>query len=161
LRAVTAPDGPVLVIAAAGTGKTRTLTHRVAWLVLERGVDPRHILLLTFTNRAAREMLERAAHLIGGDVGGLWGGTFHHSANRMLRRHAARLGYGPDYTILDEDDSSRLLKACIAELGLKDKKFPKAQVLGGVFGLAANRAASSRRRCASISREHAVDIEGC
>ena len=140
LRAVTAPDGPVLVIAAAGTGKTRTLTHRVAWLVLEKGVDPRNVLLLTFTNRAAREMLERAAHLVGGDVGGLWGGTFHHVANRMLRRHAALLGYGPDYSILDEDDSARLLKACIAELGLKDKKFPKASVLGSVFGLAARSA---------------------
>ncbi len=160
LRAVTAPDGPVLVIAAAGTGKTRTLTHRVAWLVLERGVDPRHILLLTFTNRAAREMLERAAHLIGGDVGGLWGGTFHHAANRMLRRHAPLLGYGPDYTILDEDDSARLLKACIVELGLKDKKFPKAQVLGSVFGLAANRAASVEETVRAHFGEHAVDIDG-
>jgi DNA helicase II / ATP-dependent DNA helicase PcrA len=74
-------------------------------------------------------MLERAAHLVGGDVGGLWGGTFHHAANRMLRRHAPLLGYGSDYTILDEDDSLRLIKACIAELGLKDKKFPKPKVL--------------------------------
>ena len=160
LRAVTAPDGPVLVIAAAGTGKTRTLTHRVAWLVLGRGVDPRHILLLTFTNRAAREMLDRAAQLIGGDVGGLWGGTFHHSANRMLRRHAPLLGYGPDYTILDEDDSSRLLKACIMELGLKDKQFPKAQVLGSVFGLAANRAASVEETVRGHFGDHTVDIEG-
>ena len=160
LRAVTAPDGPVLVIAAAGTGKTRTLTHRVAWLVLEQGIDPRHILLLTFTNRAAREMLERAAHLIGGDVGGLWGGTFHHAANRMLRRHAALLGYGPDYTILDEDDSARLLKACIAELGLKDKKFPKATVLGSVFGLAANRGADVAATVREHFEEHAVDADG-
>ena len=158
--AVTAPDGPVLVIAAAGTGKTRTLTHRVAWLVLERGVDPQHILLLTFTNRAAREMLERAAHLIGGDVGGMWGGTFHHAANRMLRRNAALLGYGPDYTILDEDDSTRLLKACIVELGLKDKKFPKAQVLGSVFGLAANRAASVEETVREHFGEHEVDLDG-
>lgn len=160
LRAVTAPDGPVLVIAAAGTGKTRTLTHRVAWLVLEKGIDPRHILLLTFTNRAAREMLERAAQLVGGDVGGLWGGTFHHAANRLLRRHAALLGYGPDYTILDEDDSARLLKACIAELGLKDKKFPKATVLGSVFGLAANRGADVEATVREHFEEHAVDLEG-
>ena len=160
LRAVTAPDGPVLVIAAAGTGKTRTLTHRVAWLVLERGVDPRHILLLTFTNRAAREMLDRAAQLVGGDVGGLWGGTFHHSANRMLRRHAALLGYGPDYSILDEDDSARLLKACIAELGLKDKKFPQAQVLASVFGLAANRGADLAETVHEHFGEHAVDLAG-
>jgi len=160
LKAVTAPDGPVLVIAAAGTGKTRTLTHRVAWLVLERGVDPRQILLLTFTNRAAREMLERAAHLVGGDVGGLWGGTFHHAANRMLRQHAPLLGYGQDFTILDEDDSTRLLKACIVELGLKDKKFPKPKVLGSVFGLAANRAADVEETVRDHFEEHAVDIEG-
>lgn len=160
LRAVTAPDGPVLVIAAAGTGKTRTLTHRVAWLVLERGVDPRRILLLTFTNRAAREMLDRAARLVGGDVGGLWGGTFHHAANRMLRRHAPLLGYGPDYTILDEDDTNRLLKACIAELGLKDKKFPKPKVLGSVFGLAANRAVPVEETVTAHFEQHTVDIEG-
>ena len=160
LRAVTAPDGPVLVIAAAGTGKTRTLTHRVAWLVLEKGIDPRRILLLTFTNRAAREMLERAAHLIGGDVGGLWGGTFHHAANRMLRRHAALLGYGPDYTILDEDDSERLLRTCVAELGLKDKKFPKPKVLAGVFGLAANRGAPIEETVREHFEEHAVDLDG-
>ena len=160
LRAVTAPDGPVLVIAAAGTGKTRTLTHRVAWLALEKGIDPRRMLLLTFTNRAAREMLERAAHLIGGDVGGMWGGTFHHAANRMLRRHASRLGYGADYTILDEDDSTRLLKACIAELGLKDTKFPKAEVLGSVFGLAANRGADVAETVHEHFEEHAVDMAG-
>jgi DNA helicase-2/ATP-dependent DNA helicase PcrA len=159
LRAVTAPPGPVLVIAAAGTGKTRTLTHRVAWLVRECAVDPRHILLLTFTNRAAREMLERAAHLIGGDVGGLWGGTFHHTANRLLRRHAALLGYGSDYTILDEDDSLRLLRACITELGLKDKKFPKPQVLNSVFGLAANRGTPLEPVVQAHFEGHAVNVE--
>ena len=93
LEAATAPDGPLLILAAAGTGKTRTLVYRVVHLV-ERGYSPSELMLITFTNRAAREMLERAAHLVGGDVGGLWGGTFHHAANRMLRRHAERLGYG-------------------------------------------------------------------
>jgi DNA helicase-2/ATP-dependent DNA helicase PcrA len=160
LRAATAPDGPVLVIAAAGTGKTRTLTHRVAWLVREKGIDPRRILLLTFTNRAAREMLERAAHLVGGDVGGLWGGTFHHAANRMLRRHAPLLGYGSDYTILDEDDTLRLIKACVAELGLKDKKFPKPKVLSGVYGLPANRAADLAETAQAHFGGHEVDLEG-
>ena len=160
LRAVTAPDGPVLVIAAAGTGKTRTLTHRVAWLVLEKGIDPRQILLLTFTNRAAREMLERAAQLAGGEVGGLWGGTFHHAANRMLRRHAARLGYGPDYSILDEDDTARLLRACTADLGLKDKKFPKPAVLAAVFGLAANRGVPAAETVREHFEGHTVDVEG-
>ncbi|HQF20493.1 MAG TPA: ATP-dependent helicase [Kiritimatiellia bacterium] len=158
LRAVTAPDGAVLVIAAAGTGKTRTLTHRVAWLALERGVEPRRMLLLTFTNRAAREMLERAMQLIGQDVGGLWGGTFHHATNRMLRRHATLLGYGADYSILDEDDSTRLLKACINELGLRDKKFPKAEVLGSVFSLAANRGADVAETVADRFGAHPVDL---
>ncbi|HIE10895.1 MAG TPA: ATP-dependent helicase, partial [Kiritimatiellae bacterium] len=102
--AVTAPDGPILVIAAAGTGKTRTLTHRVAHLVA-RGVDPARILLLTFTNRAAQEMLERARALVGEAVGGIWGGTFHHLANRILRRYASLIGYGYDYSILDRDDA--------------------------------------------------------
>ena len=87
LATVTAPDGPLFVLAAAGTGKTRTLVYRVAYLV-QKGIDARRILLLTFTNRAAREMLERAQALVGGSVGGLWGGTFHHMANRILRRHA-------------------------------------------------------------------------
>ncbi len=136
--AVEAPDGPVLVIAAAGTGKTRTLTYRVAHLV-ERGVDPRRMLLLTFTNRAAREMLERARRLVGESVGGIWGGTFHHLANRMLRRHAKRAGFGSDYTILDEDDARGLVRTCATELGLRDRHFPKPEVLLGLFGLASSR----------------------
>jgi DNA helicase II / ATP-dependent DNA helicase PcrA len=151
LLAVTAPDGPVLVIAAAGTGKTRTLTHRVAWLVLEKGIDPRRILLLTFTNRAAREMLERAAHLVGGDVGGLWGGTFHHSANRMLRRHAPLLGYGSDYTILDEDDSLRLIKACIAELGSRTRNSRSPRCFRACTGWRRTGRPTWRRRSTGIS----------
>ncbi|HNS80108.1 MAG TPA: ATP-dependent helicase [Kiritimatiellia bacterium] len=142
-RAVLAPDGPVLVIAAAGTGKTRTLTYRVAHLV-ERGIDARRILLLTFTNRAAREMLERAAKLVGAAVGGLWGGTFHHMANRILRRHADRLGYGLDYTILDQDDSRKLVKAISEELDYAGKHFPKPDVLLSLFGYAASTGESLR-----------------
>jgi len=137
LAAVMAPDGPVLVIAAAGTGKTRTLTYRVAWLV-ERGIAARRILLMTFTNKAAHEMLERATQLVGDSVGGLWGGTFHHMANRMLRRHAHLLGYKSDYTILDEDDAKGLVKTCATELKLAGKEFPKADVLLSVFSYAAN-----------------------
>src|SRR2546430_5376984 len=85
LTAVTAPPGPILVIAGAGSGKTRTLTYRVAYL-LENGIDPRNILLLTFTNKAAREMLVRGTNLLPGDASGLWGGTFHSVGNRILRR---------------------------------------------------------------------------
>ena len=138
LAAVQAPDGPVLIIAAAGTGKTRTLTYRVAWLV-ERGIDPTRILLLTFTNRAAREMLDRAQALVGDQVGGLWGGTFHHMANRMLRRFASALGYGNDYTILDQDDARSLVRSAADELDLVGKHFPKPDVLLSVFGLAYSR----------------------
>ena len=92
LAAVTASPGPLLVIAGAGSGKTRTLTYRVAYL-LENGVDPRNILLLTFTNKAARQMLDRVANLLPVDASGLWGGTFHSIGNRMLRRHGSVLGY--------------------------------------------------------------------
>ena len=141
--AALAPDGPVLVIAAAGTGKTRTLTYRVAHLV-ERGVDPPRILLLTFTNRAAREMLDRAAALVGDRVGGLWGGTFHHLANRLLRRHAHRIGLSNNYAILDEDDARTMMRACIAELGFRNKTFPKPEVLLSILGLAVSRDADPR-----------------
>ena len=141
LRAVQAPDGPVLIIAAAGTGKTRTLTYRVAWLV-EQGIDPRRVLLLTFTNKAAREMLERAHGLVGEAVGGLWGGTFHHMANRMLRMHADLIGYNRDYSILDEDDAKRLVKLTIEDLKLPPKMFPKPEVLLSMYGLASSRAGS-------------------
>ena len=143
-QVVTAPDGPVLVLAAAGTGKTRALTYRVAHLVEQRAVDPARILLLTFTNKAAREMMERAVLLVGERVGGLWGGTFHHMANRMLRRHARVLAYTSDFTILDQDDARSLLRQCLAELKLNSKDFPKAEVLGAVFSLAANRGVQER-----------------
>lgn len=141
LRAVQAADGPVLVIAAAGTGKTRTLTYRVAWLV-EQGIPPGRVLLLTFTNKAAREMLERAHELVGEAVGGLWGGTFHHMANRMLRMHSDLIGYGRDYSILDDDDSKRLVKLTIEDLKLPPKMFPKPEVLLSLYGLASSRAGS-------------------
>ena len=107
-------SGPMLVIAGAGSGKTRTLTYRVAWLV-EHGIDPSRILLLTFTNKAAKEMLRRVEGLLPMDISQIWGGTFHHVGNRMLRRHAKLLGYGPDFTILDREDSASLLNDCIAE----------------------------------------------
>jgi len=137
--AATAGDGPALILAAAGTGKTRTLVYRVAYLVAQ-GIAPDRILLLTFTNRAAQEMLERAAALLpGGGLGMPWSGTFHHVANRMLRRHAARIGYPPGFTILDQDDARSLMSACIKEKGLKAKEFPKREVLLHVYSQAQNR----------------------
>lgn len=158
LAAAQAPDGPVLVIAAAGTGKTRTLTYRVAWLV-HQGVDPRRILLLTFTNKAAEEMLLRAQKLVGEAVGGLWGGTFHHMANRMLRQHSYELGYKNDYTILDQDDSRSLVKKCIEALDLKSVDFPKPDVLLSVFGLASSREVPVATIAEPRFRDHDVSVD--
>jgi len=112
--AVTAPPGPALVLAGAGAGKTRTLIYRVAYL-LEQGITPDRILLLTFTNKAAREMMRRVADLLGNDLTDLWGGTFHSIGHRFLRRHAERIGHRKDFTILDREDSKELIKTCIAE----------------------------------------------
>ena len=158
LAAVQAPDGPVLVIAAAGTGKTRTLTYRVAWMV-EHGIEARRILLMTFTNKAAHEMLVRATQLVGSAVGGLWGGTFHHMANRMLRRHAYLLGYKPDFTILDEDDAKGLVRACANDLKLAGKEFPKADVLLSVFSYAANIEQPVRALAEKRFTDHNVNID--
>src|SRR5436189_5762980 len=102
--AVTALPGPSLVIAGAGSGKTRTLTYRVAYL-LEQGIPADRILLLTFTNKAAREMMRRVADLLGNELSELWGGTFHSIGARVLRRNAEVLGYHPDFTIMDRDDA--------------------------------------------------------
>lgn len=132
-------SGPMLVIAGAGSGKTRTLTYRVAWLV-EHGVEPSRILLLTFTNKAAKEMLRRVASLLPMDISEIWGGTFHHVGNRILRRHAKLLGYGADFTILDREDSASLLHDCIAEakIDTKAQRFPKGDVLAEIYSLAVN-----------------------
>ncbi len=138
LAAATAGDGPLLVLAAAGTGKTQTLVYRVAYLV-ERGLPPASILLLTFTNRAAREMLERARHAAGDRVGEVWSGTFHHVCNRLLRRHAPRLGYRHEFIIADRDDTRKLIDDCLKELKLGGKEFPKKDVLAGLFSHAVNR----------------------
>jgi DNA helicase-2/ATP-dependent DNA helicase PcrA len=138
--AVTAPPGPALVIAGAGSGKTRTLTYRAAFL-LEQGIPPERILLLTFTNKAAREMMLRVSELLGGPLSALWGGTFHAIGNRVLRRHAALLGYQPGFSILDRDDAEDLIQTCRSELDvdLAATRFPKAGVLADIFSLAVNK----------------------
>ena len=137
--AVTALPGPALVIAGAGSGKTRTLTYRVAYL-LEQGIPADRILLLTFTNKAAREMMRRVADLLGSELSDLWGGTFHSIGVRVLRRHAELLGYRTDFTILDREDSSDLLKTCIAEaeIDVKATRFPKADVVSDIISMAVN-----------------------
>jgi DNA helicase II / ATP-dependent DNA helicase PcrA len=139
LAAVTAVPSPALVIAGAGSGKTRTLTYRVAYL-LEQGIPPDRILLLTFTNKAAREMMRRVNEILGQDLSDLWGGTFHSIGHRILRRHADRLGYGRDFTILDREDAKDLIQACLddAEIEVQATRFPKAEVLGEIFSFAMN-----------------------
>jgi DNA helicase II / ATP-dependent DNA helicase PcrA len=139
LAAVTALPGPALVIAGAGAGKTRTLIYRVAYL-LEQGIAPERLLLLTFTNKAAREMMRRVSDLLRSDLSALWGGTFHAMGNRVLRQHAELLGYPRDFTILDRDDAKDLIQACLDESGidLKATRFPKAGVVGDLCSLALN-----------------------
>jgi DNA helicase-2/ATP-dependent DNA helicase PcrA len=139
LAAVTAPPGPLLVIAGAGSGKTRTLTYRVAYL-LENGIDPRNILLLTFTNKAARQMLDRVANLLPVDAAGIWGGTFHSIGNRMLRRHGSALGYASGFTIMDREDQKDLIATVVAGSGIdpKEMRFPKADVLADIFSFVVN-----------------------
>jgi DNA helicase-2/ATP-dependent DNA helicase PcrA len=139
LAAVTAPPGPSLVIAGAGSGKTRTLTYRVAFLI-EQGIAPDRILLLTFTNKAAREMMRRVGDLLGGDLSQLWGGTFHSIGNRILRLHCSLLGLTRDFSILDREDAKDLLAACIddAKIDPKETRFPKAEVLGDIFSMSLN-----------------------
>ena len=138
--AVTALPGPALVIAGAGSGKTRTLTYRVAYL-LEQGVPADRILLLTFTNKAAKEMMGRVTDLIGQDMSELWGGTFHSIGHRVLRRHAEELGFNRSFTIQDREDAKGLVNACIAEaeIDVKATRFPKPDVVGDIGSLAINK----------------------
>jgi DNA helicase-2/ATP-dependent DNA helicase PcrA len=136
---VEAGDGPILVIAGAGSGKTRTLTWRVARL-LHDGAAPESILLLTFTNKASREMLRRVEEVGRADTRRIWGGTFHHVAHRVLRDHAEQLGFTRGYSILDREDSRDVMSAAIADCGLAvgSRRFPKADVLIDLVSMAVN-----------------------
>jgi len=140
LDAATTTEGPVLVIAGAGSGKTRTLVFRVARLV-EQGIDPQSVLLLTFTRKSAAEMLRRAAGLIDGRCEQVAGGTFHSFANLVLRRHGRGLGLSSSFTILDRGDSEDAIGLLRARLGLdkKDKRFPRKQTIGELFSMAVNK----------------------
>src|ERR1700720_579766 len=146
------PSAPLLIIAGAGTGKTKTLAHRVARLVLN-GTDPQRILLLTFTRRAAAEMTRRAARILGemrrsspakvsGVSGreGSWAGTFHGIANKLLRLHASAIGLDPSFTVLDRSDSADLMNLVRNELGLHQKaaRFPKKDTCLAVYSHTVN-----------------------
>lgn len=137
--AVSSAPGPALVIAGAGSGKTRTLTHRVAYL-LDKGVEPANILLLTFTNKAAREMLDRVELLVPQNISALWSGTFHSIGNKILRRHADVLGFTRSFSILDRDDQKSLMNETIRQLNIDTggRRFPKADLLASIFSLCEN-----------------------
>ncbi|MGH7995447.1 MAG: ATP-dependent helicase [Opitutaceae bacterium] len=138
--AVTAPPGPLLVLAGAGSGKTRTLTYRVAWL-LAQGARAGEILLLTFTNKAAKEMLHRVHDLTGVEPGRFWGGTFHSMGHRALRMHGEAIGLGRAFTILDADEAEGLLRDCVEETDkgfFKDKANPRAGPLAAMISLSRN-----------------------
>jgi DNA helicase-2/ATP-dependent DNA helicase PcrA len=139
LAVVLEGDGPCLVLAGAGSGKTRTLTYRVAYLI-ERGVDPSSILLLTFTNKAAKEMSGRVETVLGPSARGIWGGTFHSIGARLLRSFADELGYQPNFSILDQEDSRDLIKAVMKDLSIdpKARRFPTASVVGDILSYARN-----------------------
>ncbi len=139
LAAVTSPPGQALVIAGAGSGKTRTLTYRVAYL-LDNGIQPENILLLTFTNKAAREMLDRVQALVPVETRRLWGGTFHSVGNRLLRHHAELLGFRKGFSIMDREDQKSLLDTVIGASGIEvtNYRMPKAEVLAEIFSLAEN-----------------------
>ncbi|HWD74669.1 MAG TPA: UvrD-helicase domain-containing protein, partial [Solirubrobacteraceae bacterium] len=126
--AVTYGEGPQLILAGAGSGKTRVLTHRIAYLIATDAAKPNEILAITFTNKAAQEMRDRAELLVGRRVRAMWVMTFHAACARMLRAEAQRLGYTRQFTIYDTADSRRLIKRCLDDLGIDSKRFSPASI---------------------------------
>ena len=133
--AVTHTGGPLLIVAGAGSGKTRVLTHRIAYLLAERSVAPGEILAITFTNKAAGEMKERVAGLVGGRAKAMWVSTFHSACVRILRAEATRLGFKKTFSIYDQADAQRLMTLCIRDLDLDPKRFPPRSVSAQVSNL--------------------------
>ena len=129
---VAATDGPVLVVAGAGSGKTRVLTYRIAHLIRDLGVSPHAILAITFTNKAADEMKERVSNLVGGIAESMWVSTFHSACVRILRREAHRLGYKSAFSIYDAADSLRLITMCVSDLDLDPKRFPPRSIRAAI-----------------------------
>jgi DNA helicase-2/ATP-dependent DNA helicase PcrA len=163
-QAVTHPGGPLLIVAGAGSGKTRVLTHRIAWLIAEQGISPFEILAITFTNKAAQEMRDRVEALVGPVARRMWVSTFHAACVRILRRDAARLGYKSSFTIYDQADAVRLTGYIIRDMGLDTKKFP-ARMIHALISNAKNElidfesySANTRtileRRVADVYREY-------
>ncbi len=160
-QAVETLDGPVLVLAGAGTGKTRVLTTRLAHLLSMRRAFPSQLLAVTFTNKAALEMRERLEKMIGASTEGMWLGTFHSVAARILRRHAEVVGLKQNFTILDTDDQLRLMKQIVQDAGFDEKSVPARSLLGAIErwkdrGLTPDKAGAKDR--ADLARGKAVDL---
>ncbi len=131
-RAVKHTDGPLLIMAGAGSGKTRVLTHRIAYIIREKGVAPYNILALTFTNKAAREMKDRVAQLVGGTAEDIWMSTFHSMCVRILRRDADRIGINRNFSILDSSDQLSVIKQILKDQNIDSKKFEPRSLLGAI-----------------------------
>lgn len=131
-KAVKATDGPLLIMAGAGSGKTRVLTHRIAYLIVEKRVNPYNILAITFTNKAAKEMKERIGNLMGGVADEVWISTFHSMCVRILRRDIDRIGFSRNFTILDTGDQQSVIKAILKEKNLDPKKYDPRALLGTI-----------------------------
>jgi DNA helicase II / ATP-dependent DNA helicase PcrA len=155
LDAVRTLDGPLLVLAGAGTGKTRVLTTRIAHLLVQRKAFPGQVLAVTFTNKAAAQMRERVAAIIGETAEGMWLGTFHALAARILRRHAELAGLKSNFTILDQDDQIRLIKQLLQAEGIDDKRWP-ARVVHGVIERWKDRGLTPQR----VTAESASEVAG-
>lgn len=131
-EAVLHPPSPLLVLAGAGSGKTRVLTYRIAHFILERGVAPEHILAITFTNKAAGEMKDRVRSLLGEPCRDIWVLTFHSAASRILRLDGHHLGYSPGFSIYDQSDQKSLVRTCLKEMNLSEREFPPARLLAAI-----------------------------
>jgi len=131
-EAVKATEGPLLIMAGAGSGKTRVLTHRIAYLMVEKGVNPYNILAITFTNKAAREMKDRIHNILGGASDNIWISTFHSMCVRILRRDIDRIGMNRNFTILDSTDQQSVIKAILKEKNIDPKKFDPRSLLGSI-----------------------------
>ena len=128
-EAVLQTEGPCLVIAGAGSGKTKVLTHKIAYLIEEKNISPWNILAITFTNKAANEMKERISAIVGDDAKDIWMGTFHSICVRILRRFIDRIGFETSFIIFDTSDQRTLVKTCLRDLNIDDKLFTDRSVL--------------------------------
>jgi DNA helicase-2/ATP-dependent DNA helicase PcrA len=155
-EAVVYGDGPLVVFAGAGSGKTRVITHRVAYLVAERSVQPWRILAVTFTNKAAGEMRERLGHLVpGGAAKDLWVGTFHATCARLLRRYGEAIGVRKDFVIYDDSDQRSMLTRIVRDMGLDDRRYP-ARLLASIINKAKNEAISAEEFAEGNEHERAI-----